>query len=72
MFGIVDHISCPDKSPGRYYAVHQLKLILAFMLLKYDIKTQNGVRPSNWEFGPRTVPNMTAKILFRRRRSDTF
>ena len=64
---LLNLLSYAYESPGRYYAVHQLKLILAFMLIKYDIKTQDGVRPPDLEFGPRTVPNMTAKILFKRR-----
>lgn len=54
-------------SPGRFFAVNSLKLMLALMLLKYDIKTVNGERPANWEYQSRAIPQLHAKILFRRR-----
>jgi cytochrome P450 len=52
-------------SPGRFFAVSELKLMLAFVLLKYDIKSHNGKRPANWEIGIRTLPNMSAEVLFK-------
>ena len=56
-----------NVSPGRFFAVNELKLLLSFVLTRYDIKTENAMRPQNWEFGIRTLPDMSAKILFRRR-----
>jgi len=40
---------------------------MAKLLVHYDIKTENGVRPVNWEYESRPFPDLTAKILFRRR-----
>jgi len=42
-------------------------MMLAFVLLRYDIRTEDGKRPENIIFGNRTLPNMRAKILFKRR-----
>lgn len=54
-------------SPGRFFAVAEIKSMLAFVLLRYDVKSPDGVRPSNWEIGIRSVPDMSAKVLFRQR-----
>ncbi|KAF8965810.1 cytochrome P450 [Flammula alnicola] len=58
--------------PGRYFATCELKLILAHLLVTYDIKFENdGVRPADtWvSLGGllSCVPNANAKVLFRRR-----
>jgi cytochrome P450 len=62
VFGHGEH-ACP----GRFFAVNEVKLMLAFILLRYDIKTETGKRPANWDFGIRSIPDMSAKILFKRR-----
>ena len=59
------------RSPGRFFAVNEVKLMLAFFLLRYDFKTENAVRPKDWEFQSQIIPDMSAKILIRRRRSTT-
>ena len=56
-----------EDSPGRFFAVTEMKLILAFVLLKYDIKTLDGKRPEDVKFYWVIMPDLKAKILFRRR-----
>ena len=56
-----------DLSPGRFFAVTLMKLMLAFILLRYDIKTKDGVRPADTKFQKFLIPDVKAKILFRRR-----
>lgn len=54
--------------PGRFFVANELKAMLAHALLKYDFKMANGRgRPSNWQFWIFMVPDVTAKILFRKR-----
>ncbi|KAJ7269675.1 cytochrome P450 [Mycena rebaudengoi] len=53
--------------PGRFFAVNEIKLMLAHVLLTYDVKLRDGVRPTDeWIF---TVANANseADLLFRRR-----
>jgi hypothetical protein len=47
--------------------VNEIKLMLAMMLLRYDIKVEGNVRPKDWEFQGRIIPDMEAKIQIRRR-----
>ncbi|KAF8637705.1 hypothetical protein AX16_010780 [Volvariella volvacea WC 439] len=53
--------------PGRFMAINQIKAMFAHMLLNYDMKTVDGVRPKDIEFGQTNMPNPKAKILFRKR-----
>lgn len=54
-------------NPGRFFAVIEMKLMLAFTLLRYDIKTKDGKRPPDRQFYWYVLPDMKAEILFRRR-----
>ena len=54
-------------SPGRFFAVNNLKLMLAFALLRYDFKTENSMRPKDWHFQGMIIPDFKAKILIKRR-----
>jgi len=54
-------------SPGRFFAVNEMKLMLAFMVLRYDIRTKDGKRPEDTEIGLFLVLDMKAEILFKRR-----
>ena len=55
--------------PGRFFAVHEIKLILAHAVLNYDIKLENGdVRPLNKNFKGPCIPDPTIKLLFRKRK----
>ena len=55
-------------SPGRFFAINEIKLMLAFTVLNYDIKMENGASPKVREFGPTVLPDTTARILYRKRR----
>lgn len=55
-------------SPGRFFAITELKAMLAHVLVTYDVKFQNeGVRPPNQWFGTTSLPNRNAEIMFRKR-----
>jgi hypothetical protein len=55
-------------SPGRFFAVNELKAMLAYVVLNYDVKTEeDGVRPSAKWFAHQSVPNPTASVMFRKR-----
>ena len=55
-------------SPGRFFAVNELKALMAYLLINYDIKADwEGVRPKNIYVGSTVSPDPTAKISFRRR-----
>jgi cytochrome P450 len=56
-----------DCSPGRFFAVNEIKLMLAYTLLNFDVKTKDGKRPPNVEFENLLLPNMKAELLYRRR-----
>jgi hypothetical protein len=54
--------------PGRYFAACELKLILAHLVMNYDVKLENdGVRPQDMWVATNCVPNPNAKVFFRRR-----
>jgi len=59
--------------PGRFFAVSELKCLMAHVLMTYDIKWSNrdfmegGYHPPNEYFGVYLRPNEEASIMFRRR-----
>ncbi|KAL2126381.1 hypothetical protein VTI74DRAFT_1020 [Chaetomium olivicolor] len=55
--------------PGRWFAVRLLKLIIAYIVLHYDIKPL-GHRPANISFGDASIPSFSTKIVVRRRWSN--
>ncbi|KAJ7158702.1 hypothetical protein C8R46DRAFT_907044, partial [Mycena filopes] len=53
--------------PGRFFASLELKCMLAYLILHYDVKTPvDGKRPPDEWFGPTSHPASSAEILFRR------
>jgi hypothetical protein len=63
-------IRTPGKHacPGRFFAVTQLKLILAHLLLHYDLRLeQEFTRPPDMPMMFSMLPNNKAKILLKRR-----
>ncbi|KAG0134977.1 cytochrome P450 [Tuber indicum] len=53
--------------PGRFFAVEEIKTILTFILLQYDIKYPEGQsRPPNLRIGEFAFPNRTQKIMFKK------
>ncbi|CAA7260276.1 unnamed protein product [Cyclocybe aegerita] len=54
--------------PGRFFAVNEIKVMLAHVLLTYDVKLpNNGPRPENVWMLANSSPNPTAEVLFRKR-----
>ncbi|KAI1261854.1 cytochrome P450 [Xylariaceae sp. FL1019] len=54
--------------PGRFFAANELKMILARILLAYDMRMKDGEteRYPNLEFGLTCVPDSSRELLFRR------
>lgn len=52
-------------SPGRFFASQHLKLLLAFILLNYDIQPVD--RPEDEWYGSSHMPNMAAGLTIRAR-----
>ncbi|OCH95706.1 cytochrome P450 [Obba rivulosa] len=54
--------------PGRFYAEHELKAMLAYIIMNYDLKFENDApRPKNQWIGSTIIPEPNAHILFRKR-----
>ncbi|GJJ07760.1 hypothetical protein Clacol_001965 [Clathrus columnatus] len=54
--------------PGRFFAANELKAMMAYLVLNYDIKMKNeGVRPKNLSIAMSCPPDITASVMFRRR-----
>ncbi|KAJ3768554.1 cytochrome P450 [Lentinula raphanica] len=54
-------------SPGRFFAVSELKALIGEVLLAYDIKFENGEMPApEWQ-GVNFSPNRFAQVMFKRR-----
>lgn len=55
-------------SPGRLFAVTALKTVLAHLIINYDIKMKDdGGVPPRGVFAGVVTPNVTAKVMFRKR-----
>ncbi|KAI0371432.1 cytochrome P450 [Pilatotrama ljubarskyi] len=55
--------------PGRFFAANELKTMLAYLVLNYDVKfAEEGKRPANFRFGPADLPAHNAEVLFRKRK----
>ncbi|KAF8343233.1 cytochrome P450 [Amanita rubescens] len=54
--------------PGRFFAASEIKLLLAHVLLNYDMKLA-GCRgqPADWWFGFHSMPDPTVEVMFRKR-----
>jgi len=53
--------------PGRFFATNEVKAMLAYVLLNYDVKMANpGCPPELW-FGLLSIPDPTAEVMFRKR-----
>jgi hypothetical protein len=56
-------------SPGRFFAVNEVKAMLAYILINYDFRLADGAKetpPPHW-FGGGRSPNAFAKVEFRKR-----
>lgn len=54
-------------SPGRFFAINELKTMLAYVLLNYEVNLANGERPEGIWQQAQLFPNPFAEVLFRRR-----
>lgn len=56
-------------SPGRFFAANELKAMMAYLVMHYDVKLADGetARPKDLEFASSVVPNPKAKVMFRKR-----
>ncbi|KAK3626315.1 hypothetical protein LTR56_019893 [Elasticomyces elasticus] len=52
--------------PGRFFAAHMMKIMLAHIILEYDIMPLKG-RPTNRCFGGNVLPPLAATISIRKR-----
>ena len=56
-------------SPGRFFAANELKTIVAYILIHYDLKLPGeGLRPQNLYLARNILPDPSGKVLFRRRK----
>ncbi|ROW00374.1 hypothetical protein VMCG_07263 [Cytospora schulzeri] len=54
--------------PGRFFAVHELKIVLCHLLLKYDIKLVEGAEKPHWSaHGNNLDSDNLARVVIRRR-----
>lgn len=62
--------------PGRYLAAQEMKLMMAYLVMKYDMKlpgsegSKTPQRPGNLWIGNNSMPDPRVKVLLRRRRSE--
>ena len=55
--------------PGRFFAALEMKLIIAHLILNYDVRLeQPGVRPTDFVFEANCMPNAQARVLLKRRK----
>lgn len=57
--------------PGRFFAALELKLILAHLVMIYDVKFSEVLegRPSDFWVEANRLPNLSAKVMFKKRDS---
>jgi cytochrome P450 len=65
---IEEYLAGRHACAGRFFANQELKHMMIYLLLNYDIRLENGaVRPDNLVVGLNVLPNTEAKILLRKR-----
>ncbi|OCK87132.1 cytochrome P450 [Cenococcum geophilum 1.58] len=57
--------------PGRFFAAAELKVLVAYIICNYDFKMSNNKRPRNKFFSFLYSPDFSAKLLFKKRFSDS-
>jgi cytochrome P450 len=55
--------------PGRFFAVYEIKALVAHVLMTYDVKPEDEKALPLYEWhGPNHDPSQQAEVLFRKRR----
>lgn len=54
-------------SPGRFFAINEIKTMLAHVLLNYEVKLADGERPKGIWQQALGFPNPFASVLFGKR-----
>jgi cytochrome P450 len=54
------------RSPGRFFAVNEMKLILSTLIMRYDIKLVPGTKPESIFIGTLCLPDTKLKVLLKR------
>ena len=54
-------------SPGRFFASYELKSIIAFILMNYDMKIRDGKRPADLFVAETVIPDPNGQVMFRKR-----
>jgi ent-kaurene oxidase len=55
--------------PGRFFASNEIKILLSYLLLRYDFKYPDGQsRPLNLSADENLYPDPSARVLLRKRR----
>lgn len=68
--GLTESVIDSVLSPGRFFATNNIKSMFAYILLNYDVKMAgDGGHPTELFFGFQSMPDPTAKIMFRKRQS---
>lgn len=57
----------PIHSPGRFLAVHEMKLMFAILLLRYDIRLKPDTKPQPFFIGTMSLPDTKLEVLFKAR-----
>ena len=57
-------------SPGRFFAVNEVKMFIAIMLLKYEIKLEDGKIPPPYWAAAFSQPDPNVHLQFRLRTDD--
>lgn len=58
-----------DNSPGRFFAVPLMKLVAAYILLRYDLEVREK-KVENQYFQLVRIPRLHAEVLFRKLRDE--
>lgn len=58
-----------NTSPGRFYAVDEMKIMLAILISRYEIKAVPGTAPKQTFVATMVIPDTQLKTLVKRRES---
>lgn len=56
--------------PGRFFAANEIKILLCHLLLKYDWKLSEDIKPNPLHIGFKLIGDMSISLLVRRRAEE--